>query len=232
MVAVRNLLRSVVLSAAALVPATAWLSASPAHATVVVVPTLEEMTLRCDVVVHAVVREVESSEEPSGRLITLTTLEVLDGVSGAKAGDVLTVFQVGGAANGRVAWVAGAHHFVVGEELVFFGVQPPALKGRVVPYGIGFGLFRIVDGVDGRHVEEISGDVAQLVKTPDGNSHMAPVTPRRFDALDGFKAQLRSVIAGRPATLPQLRRINGPPAPPALRRAADTTTATTSTTER
>jgi hypothetical protein len=189
------------------------LGAVPAAATVVVIPSLEEMTHRSDVVAHVVVRDVVVEAESPGRLVTLTTVEVIDGLAGAKTGDLLTVFQVGGEKDGRVAWIAGAHRFVVGEELVMFAARPPALQGRIVPWGIGFSLFRIVDDVDGRHVEEIGGDVLQLQKTADGGSRMAPVEPRRFSDLDGFKGMLRQVLAGTHAALPTLRKVGVPRRP-------------------
>jgi hypothetical protein len=208
--AIRSFVSAALVTAAALV-------AAPSAATVVVVPTLEEMTHRSDVVAHAVVREVTVEEEKPGRLVTLTALEVLDGIAGVKTGDVLTVYQVGGEKDGRVAWIAGAHHFVVGEELVVFAVRPAALHGRIVPYGIGFSLFSVVDGVDGRRVEEIAGDVVQLQATADGKSTMSAVQPRRFATLDGFKAMLRGIVAGTNPVLPQKRILRGPVAPPTLR---------------
>lgn len=201
----------------------ALLAVAPAAATVVVVPTMEEMTHRSDVVVHCVVREVAVEEDKPGRLVTLTSLEVLDGIAGAKAGDLLTLFQVGGEKDGRVAWIAGAHHFVVGEELVVFAVQPPALNGRIVPYGIGFSVFAVKDGVDGKHVEEIGGDVVQLQRTADGASKMSSVQPRRFESLDSFKAMLRGIRAGTNPTLPTKKVLRAPRAPAALKTAPSTT---------
>ena len=216
MPALRPLLSAAVVSAFVAVSA-------PAAATVVVVPTMEEMTHRSDVVVHCVVREVTVEEDRPGRLVTLTSLEVLDGIAGAKAGDLLTLFQVGGEKDGRVAWISGAHHFVVGEELVVFAVQPPALNGRIVPYGIGFSLFAVKDGVDGKHVEEIGGDVVQLQRTPDGGSKMSAVEPRRFDTLDAFKAMLRGIRAGTNPTVPVKKVLRAPRAPAALKNTPSTT---------
>jgi hypothetical protein len=215
MLALRPLLSAVVVAALVAVSA-------PAHATVVVVPTMEEMTHRSDVVVHCVVREVVVEEDRPGRIVTLTSLEVLDGIAGAKTGDVLTLFQVGGEKDGRVAWISGAHHFVVGEELVVFAVQPPALNGRIVPYGIGFSVFAVKDGVDGKHIEEIGGDVVQLQRTADGASKMSAVEPRRFETLEGFKAMLRGIRAGTNPTLPLKKVLRAPRAPAALKSPATT----------
>jgi hypothetical protein len=183
--------------------------APPAHATVVVVPELEELTHRSEVVVQAVVRQVTVFKDERGRLITETSLEVLDGVLGAKAGDIVPVQQLGGSLDGHEAWIAGNHRFKVGEEVVFFGVRLPKDRRVVIPYGIGFGIFHVVDDVNGRHVVEIGGgDVTRMVRTPDGGSKMEPIQPRHFDDLDAFKARLRTILAGQNApALPQKRML-------------------------
>jgi hypothetical protein len=198
------------LAVALAVPCSFW---SPsAQATVVVVPGLEELTHRSEVVVQAVVRDVVTFKDDKGRLITETSLEVIDGIRGAKAGDVVPVQQLGGSLDGQEAWIAGNHRFKVGEEVVFFGVRLKGDRRVVIPYGVGFGIFAVRDDVDGRHAVEIgSGDVSQLVRTPDGGSRMEPVTPRHFDNLDAFKSQLRSILAGRNApALPQKRMLRPP----------------------
>ncbi len=203
-----NVVRSLALVAA--LGLVAW--AQSARATVVIIPTMEEMVHRSEVIVHAVVRDTVVEEDRPGRLVTLTSLEVLDGIDGAKVGDVLTVFQVGGERDGRVAWIAGAHHFRIGEELVLFAVRPPALAGRIVLYGIGFGLFSVVDGVDGKHVEEIGGDVVQVKRTAQGETFSPPPPPRRYESLDAFKTMLRGIRTGTLPTLPAqaLKRRVGP----------------------
>jgi hypothetical protein len=171
-----------------------------ATATVVIVPTLEEMTHRSDVVIHAMVREVKTIRDEKGRLLTVTALEVQDGIAGAKQADIITVHQLGGRLGDEQAWIAGAHKFVKGEEIVFFGERLKADPSVVVPYGVGFGIFAVLDDVDGKHAHEIdSGDVTQLVRLPDGRAQMAAVTPRRFDSLTDFKAQLRAIRDGRNA---------------------------------
>jgi hypothetical protein len=178
--------------------------ASPASATVVLVPPMDELARRSDVVVQAIVRESQVIKDEQGRIITVTSLEVLDGLRGRKTGDIVRVHQLGGEFGGQQAWVAGAHKFVINEEIVFFGVKLPKDESVVVPYGIGFGIFRVLDDVDGRHVHEIGGgDVSQLVRLPDGRTRMTPVTPRRFESLDAFKAMVRASLDGRDTpTLP------------------------------
>lgn len=199
--------RALVLAAVLGVFASAW--SPPVRATIVIVPSLEELTHRSEVIVQAVVRDVVTLKDEQGRLITETSLEVLDGVAGAKAGDVVKVQQLGGALGDEQAWIAGNHRFRVLEEVVFFGVRLPKDRTIAIPYGVGFGVFNVVDDVDGRHVIEIgSGDVSQLVTNTDGTTAMKPVTPRAFDSLDAFKLQLRAIRDGRNAApLPQKRML-------------------------
>jgi len=197
------------------------LAAPRASATVVVVPSLEEMTHRSNVVIHAVVRDVQTIKDEQGRLITVNTLEVLDGIAGAKQADLVTVHQLGGRLGDEQAWIAGAHKFTVGEEVVFFGERLANKPAVVVPYGIGFGIFEVKEDVDGKHAHELgSHDVTQVVRLPDGRAQMTAVTPRRFDNLDAFKAQLRAIRDGRNApALPmkkmQRPQLKAPPVAPA-----------------
>jgi hypothetical protein len=184
-----------------------------ARATVVVVPTLEEMTHRSDVVIHAVVAEVTVIEEVPGRLVTKNTLLVKEAVRGAKAGDRLVVRQIGGALHGEVSWIAGQHHFTVGEEVIFFGMRPSVLKGEAVSYGIGFGLFRVEEDVDGTHIKEVSGDVAQAVAGPGGKLLLTEVKPRHFESLSAFLGHLRAVVEGENSQMLPQKRILGPTLP-------------------
>ncbi|HEY1100280.1 MAG TPA: hypothetical protein VGF99_15185, partial [Myxococcota bacterium] len=55
--------------------------ASSAQATVVVKTSLEEMTLRSEVVMQAVVVEQKVVEDKPGKIVTLTTLRVVDGIA-------------------------------------------------------------------------------------------------------------------------------------------------------
>lgn len=192
----------------ALVAAAAAL-AVPAFATVVLVPTLEEMVWRSDVIIHAVVVDQQVVELVKGRVVTRTILEVDDGIAGANPKDLVVVEQMGGTFNGRVSWIAGAHRFKVNDEVVFFGVRISNFVGDavVVPYGIGFGIFDVKDDVDGKHAVERGGDVAQLVRDKNGKSSMQPVVARHYESLDAFKAELRAILDGRNTVLPAQKKI-------------------------
>ena len=190
----------------------ALFSALPAVATVVVLPTLEEMTHRSDVVVHAVVVDQQVFEKRKGKIVTRTILEVVDGISGAKQGDLVTVEQIGGALGERRMWIAGAHRFKLADEVVFFGVK---IDDYVVAYGIGFGIFDVKDDVDGKHAVERGGDVVQLVRDAEGRTSSKAVTPRHFSSLETFKADLRAILEGRNALPSPEKKILAPQLRPA-----------------
>ena len=59
------------------------LAAYPAMATVVVVDPLEVMAQQSEVVIHGVVYGQEVQQDENGRIITLTQVEVVDGIKGA-----------------------------------------------------------------------------------------------------------------------------------------------------
>ena len=190
---------------AATLVAAVLLAGSAARATVVVVPTLEEMTLRADVVAQVVVRDQRVIDD-KGRPMTLTSLEVSDGIKGAKAGDVIELRQLGGSVGGREMWIAGAHRFQIGEECVLFAMRPAVLAGGAILYGVGFGVFDVVDGVDGKKLQEITGAVVRAEPQADGTTKFLPVRPRAYDSLDAFKAELRAILDNRDLpSLPQKR---------------------------
>ncbi|MFZ9889319.1 MAG: hypothetical protein ACO3JL_17640 [Myxococcota bacterium] len=186
------------------------ISVAPAHATVVLRASLEEMSARSDVIVHGRVAEQTVVREPEVGLVTLTEVEVLDGLKGAKTGDVLTIYQVGGSLNGEHSWISGAHRHRLGDEMVFFAMRH---KERVVGYGIGLGKY-VVDR-EGRvpGVREDLSDVLRLTKGENGELRADIAEPDQHPSLDAFKeyvrraaqATLSSVEGGmRPAALPRL----------------------------
>ena len=204
--------------------------ALPAFATVVQVPTLAEMTWRSDVVIHAFVVDQQVVEQKKGRIVTRTVLDVVDGVAGANEKDLVVVEQLGGALGDRKAWIAGAHRFKVGDEVVFFGVRIDNVVGEavVVPYGIGFGIFDVLDDVDGKHAVERGGDVVNLVRDPDGKSHMEAVKSRHYTSVDDLKREVRAILDGRDVAPPALKKLlppttMTPPASPLRRPTAQVT---------
>jgi hypothetical protein len=112
-----------------------------ARATSVIALTLPEMTARADYVVHAHVVAQRVADEARGP-VTYTTLAVDESIKGARRGDQLVVYQPGVLDGVRVRWVVGAHHFHVGDEVVFFGARHThAGQDVVIALTPGYGTF-------------------------------------------------------------------------------------------
>ncbi|OGQ11033.1 MAG: hypothetical protein A2138_04425 [Deltaproteobacteria bacterium RBG_16_71_12] len=201
---------ALVSAASAALLAAALLPALPAGATVVVVPSLEEMAVAAEVIAHVKAGAPRVERDDKGRVVTLTPLSVVEGVKGAKAGDILEVFQLGGSLDGKGSWIVGAHRFVAGEELVFVGVRHTRGPGSVIPFGVGFGLFQVTRDDFGVSVVEVVGDVVALERSPDGKTREVAPQVRRFDSLPGFLALLRRAAAAEEA--PRLMQIDRRPA--------------------
>ena len=166
------------------------LAAYPAMATVVVVDPLEVMAQQSEVVIHGVVYGQEVQQDENGRIITLTQVEVVDGIKGATKGERVTVYQVGGTINGISQWIAGNHRFVNGEEFLLFGVQH---ENMIVSYGVGIGKFRIVRDAAGTVLVEDVNDVIAAYRQQNGQMKLEQAMPRVFLTLDAFKDMLREV---------------------------------------
>src|SRR5688572_25083234 len=95
----------------------------PSSAILVKLTDLHTMAKRSDVVAHGRVGDQQVVEDNRGRLITLTSVEVYDGIYGAKTGEVIMVYQVGGEKNGLVMPLLGGHRYRFGEEVILFGLK-------------------------------------------------------------------------------------------------------------
>lgn len=194
----------------------ALLAAGSARATVVVVPSLEEMAAQAEVIAQVKVGAPRVELDAKGRVITLTPIAVVEGVKGAKAGDALEIFQVGGLKDGKGSWIAGAHRFEQGQELVFIGMRHARAPGSVIPYGIGYGLFEVRRDDFGVKVVEVVGDVVTLERSADGKTRQGHPQARSYDSLPAFLELLRRVSALEEA--PRLMQVERKPprAPKAL----------------
>lgn len=172
------------------------LCAFPSSATIVVLHSLEEMSQRSEVIVHARVADQRVVRQADVGIVTLTDIEVIDGIKGAKAGDVLTIYQVGGSLEGDNAWISGAHRHRIGDEMVLFAVRHGE---RIVSYGVGVGRFLVErDGTVPStapnampSVREDLGAVAIMEKDANGQLRYTSPEPRTASSLDAFKEQVR-----------------------------------------
>jgi hypothetical protein len=164
---------------------------APTLASVVMQVSLEQMTTESDVVVYARVGEQRVTwDEDHARILTLTTIEVIDAIKGAHKGDLLTIYQVGGTLDGITYRIAGALQFAPGEELVFFAQR---FKDKIVSYGMGLGKYAVVKR-DGRPwVEPNFGDVTFVKRG--ANGELLPDSPPDSSAqlLSTFMQRVRAI---------------------------------------
>jgi len=142
------------------------LLATPATATLVQVVGLEQMARESDVVVHARVGAQQVTwDKDHQRVLTLTSIEVLDGVKGARKGDRMTIYQVGGTLDGVTFRIIGALQFVPGEQMVFFAKR---FEDKLVSYGMGLGKYSVTERDGQLLAEPVYGDVAFVKRTAEG----------------------------------------------------------------
>ena len=141
--------------------ATAFLFFTSTSHTVMVVKLadLHTMAKQSDVVLHGYVGDQRVVKDNMNRLITLTDVEVLDGIYGLKTGEVITIYQVGGEKDGLVMPLLGGHKYALGNEIIFFGL---VLDGTYVSYGAGQGKLDIIEENLQAIVKEDLGNVIAL----------------------------------------------------------------------
>lgn len=172
-----------------------WVSvfffAFSSQATTAVIHDIQTMTHKSGVVVQAKVVGQKVTQDANGRIITLTTLRVEDGMKGATTGQDLTIYQVGGELNGRVMRLQGASVYRKGEDLVLFAV--PYQDKMIVSYGLGLGKFNISSKkAEYQVVEDIHGLEIQSMKA--GQTVIEGPSPRKYRSLEAFKAEIRKAL--------------------------------------
>jgi hypothetical protein len=161
-----------------------------AKTTLVVMENLAIMTEKSDLIIHGQVIAQSVKEDTNRRIITTTTLKVLDGMKGSKKGEIKTIYQVGGELDGRVMRITGAHQYRKGEELIFFGLS---FGDMVVSYGVGLGKFRVLRDKKNTYVVEDLHDLV-AVKSGNGQQIFEEPTPREFPSLDAFKNAIDTAL--------------------------------------
>lgn len=161
-----------------------------AWGSIVTIDGLDIMSRQSEVIIHAGVSRIDTTYDEYGRLITLTTLEVMDSLKGAESQRHITVYQVGGERDGKVFYVSGAHRYRLGEEIFLFGL-PLGKENKIVSYGLGVGKFNVTSNPLGdRVVEDLHDVVVSSQET--GPGQMSVPKPRTFSTVEEFK---RKIIA-------------------------------------
>ncbi len=160
------------------------------QATIAVIQGIPQMTRRSDVIAQAEVVSQKVFEDSEGRIITLNTLRVKDGLKGAKAGEEITIRQIGGELNGRVMRMQGMSRYRPGEQVIVFGIKG---HGYLSGYGVGLGKFNIVKTHHGAEVIEDIHDI-NVVSKVGGQMQIREASPRKYPSLEEFKAQIRDAL--------------------------------------
>lgn len=165
-----------------------------AKATRVMAVPLKQMTEESQVVVHARVGQQQVRwDKNHSRILTLTTIEVIDAVKGAQKGDVLTIYQVGGTLDGITYKIPGALNFVPGEEMVFFAVR---FQDMIVSYGMGLGKYHVSDDGSSKTVKPEYGDVSFVQRGAEGEFVPATRPDSQPSKLSAFLRNLKVMAKG------------------------------------
>jgi hypothetical protein len=167
------------------------LTALDANATVISQNTIEEMVVKADVVVHARVVDQQVKED-GARILTLTQIEIIDGLKGAAKGDLLTIYQVGGTVNGKTQRILGTHQHAVHEEMLLFAMK---YRDGLVSFGVGAGKFLVLRETNTARVIEDVQDVAVLRSGQNGRNEIVDAEPRELESLPALKRQIRDILS-------------------------------------
>lgn len=168
-----------------------------AHASntlIVKLTDLNTMAKRSDIVIHGYVGDQNVVIDGMGRLITLTDVEVIDGFYGAKTGEVITMYQVGGQKNGVVMPMLGGHQYTVGQEVILFGLK---LDNTYVSYGAGQGKLDVVMKRGQETVIEDLGNVSALTRDGNGKTQATHPMPLEFSSKDLIMSEIKQMIKSR-----------------------------------
>jgi hypothetical protein len=161
---------------------------------VVKLTDLHTMAKHSDIVIHGYVGEQRVSSDNLGRPITLTDIEVIDGLYGAKTGDVVTVYQVGGGKDGVVMPILGGQKYHVGQELILFGLK---LGNTYVSYGAGQGKLDIIQNEGKEMVIEDLGDVVAVGAARAGMGRLYHPSPLDYPSKSMIMNEIRLMIKYR-----------------------------------
>lgn len=168
--------------------------AYPSNTLIVKLTDLNTMAKRSDLVIHGYVGEQTVVTDDMGRLITLTDVEVIDGFYGAKTGEVITMYQVGGQKNGMVMPMLGGHQYTIGQEVILFGLK---LDNTYVSYGAGQGKLDVVVKRGQETVIEDLGNVSALTRDGNGKTKATRPMPLEFSSKDLIMSEIKEMIKSR-----------------------------------
>ncbi len=120
-----------------------WIAGSsmPAHASVMVQLSTNQMVDASDSIVRGKILEVWTEEDERGVVWTRAQLEVTQVLKGDKSRKKYIIDQMGGTFGGNQSIVQGRTHFSTGEEGIFF--LEDLKSGRTITVGLNQGKFTL-----------------------------------------------------------------------------------------
>ncbi|HXW52828.1 MAG TPA: hypothetical protein VEL47_01855 [Myxococcota bacterium] len=171
----------------------AFLLHGPAMGLIVKLADLHTMAKQSDIVIHGYVGDQKVTTDDLGRLVTLTEIAVIDGLHGARTGEIITVYQVGGQKHGLVMPIIGGQHYVVGQELFLFGLK---MGDAYVSYGAGLGKLDVVNENGHELVIEDLGNV-RAVRSASGKFDTFEPSPLSFPSKRILADEIRQMIKAK-----------------------------------
>ena len=192
-----------------------WIAGStmPAHASVMVRLSTNQMVDASDSIVRGKILEVWTEEDARGVVWTRAQLEVTQVLKGDSNRKKYILDQMGGTFGGSQSFVSGRAHFSVGEEGIFF--LENMKSGRTMTIGLSQGKYTLRLDPHSRQT------IVQRYAPPRGKAYdhrFIPLPPKGEevvtldDLVDSIETRLATGWDGKaiPGTsLERLTRING-----------------------
>lgn len=124
-----------------LIVATLWLSTGPLHATIMTPLSIENLTLRAELVLQGTVESKTCLKDTDGNIITKLGFKVAAVWKGNLATNHFTIIHGGGTVDGLTTVVDGQAEYKVGEEVVVYLRLNE--RGEGVSIGLAQGKFRV-----------------------------------------------------------------------------------------
>ncbi|MBM4364162.1 MAG: hypothetical protein FJ104_15895 [Deltaproteobacteria bacterium] len=172
---------------------------NPAGATIVKPLTVSEMARRADVVVLGrVVGQTATWNPERTRIYTRTELLVGESLKGdARAGESLTIRQLGGTLDGLVQTVPGNARFAIGEEVVVFLDRDEA---QPLHYVIGMAQGKFAVRRSGPTVQALQDTSDLAFVRPSAAGALVPVEAGPASPVDGGLEALKHAVRVANAT--------------------------------
>lgn len=157
--------------------------------------TMPFMAQKADKVFHGYVGEQEVTRDKLGRIITITSIEVVDPLFATKKGEVIKFFQVGGQLNNEVTPIIGGQQFRLYQEVILFTLDN---GDYVVSFGAGQGKFDIEKPASGIPATSLAiadfGTVAQIAP---GQKHASMPPTETYENAETLKNEIRLMLKAR-----------------------------------